>query len=140
VDRCNAVCLGEVTVCVRHDNGKHGTCGDGGPLFDSTLGAPPCEGGSCGPEDCIPDPDDVGACDDDAVPAAVTARLERARDLVSRGQGHGKKLGRAAAKQLAKAGKRAARAAKHGELSDDCAAALGDVLEGAGACVACRAE
>jgi cysteine-rich repeat protein len=142
VDRCNAVCVGEVTVCVRHDRRPNGTCGDGGPLFDSTLGAPPCEGASCGPEDCVPNPDDVDECDGDVVPSSVTARLERAHRLLARAGGHGKgkKLGRAAAKQLAKAEKRAARAADEGELSDECATALGGALDGAGACVACRAE
>src|SRR5262245_34146429 len=33
VDVCNAACVGEVTVCVRHDRGKNGACADGGPLF-----------------------------------------------------------------------------------------------------------
>jgi hypothetical protein len=33
-------CTGEVTVCVPHDQGHGGACGDQGPLFDST---------SCGP-------------------------------------------------------------------------------------------
>jgi len=34
-------CTGEVTVCVPHDPGKHKTCVDEGPLFDSTG---PCVG------------------------------------------------------------------------------------------------
>jgi cysteine-rich repeat protein len=141
VDRCNAVCTGEVEVCVRHDNRPNGVCGDGGPLFDSTAGVPPCAGPSCGPEDCVPDPDEVEGCDDDHVPPAVALRLARAQKLLARGSSHGKggKLGRAAAKQLAKAGKRAARAAQHGELSEDCATAIAGVLDGATTCVACRA-
>jgi cysteine-rich repeat protein len=142
VDRCNAICTGEVTVCVRHDHRPNGTCGDGGPLFDSTLGAPPCEGESCGPEDCVPDPDDVDECSDETVPPAVVARIDRAQRLLERGGDHGKgkKLGRAAAKQLAKAAKRAARAAKSGELSGECASALDGAFDGASACVACRSE
>lgn len=47
VDRCNATCTGEVEVVVRHDRSPHKTPGDGGPLYDSTLGAPPCEGDEC---------------------------------------------------------------------------------------------
>ena len=37
-DPHGATCLGEVEVCVRHDNGHGGGCGDQGPLFDSTVG------------------------------------------------------------------------------------------------------
>jgi hypothetical protein len=141
-DRCNAACTGEVTVCVRHDQGRHGTCGDGGPLFDSTAGVPPCQGDSCGPEDCVPDPSDIDQCDDDEIPASVATRLDRAHELLGRATGGGKrkKLGHAAAKQLAKAAKRTARAAKHGALSADCAAALERELAGAGNCAACSAE
>jgi cysteine-rich repeat protein len=142
VDRCNAACIGEVTVCVRHDHRPNGVCGDGGPLFDATAGVPPCNGASCGPEDCVPDPGDVDECDHDTVPEAVTIRFARAQKLLARSSGHGKggKVGRAAAKQLAKAGKRAERAARNGDLSDGCATALAGVLDGATTCVACRGE
>jgi cysteine-rich repeat protein len=138
VDRCNVACTGEVLVCVRHDRGRNGACGDGGPLYDSTAAIPPCEGEGCGPESCVPDPEDVDSCDGEALPGAVEQKMDRARKLLARaGGGKGKRLGRAAAKQLAKAGKRAARAATDGSLSDECAAALATALEGAEACAAC---
>jgi hypothetical protein len=35
-DPQGASCSGTVTVCVPHDQGRGRTCGDGGPLFDST--------------------------------------------------------------------------------------------------------
>jgi cysteine-rich repeat protein len=132
-DVCNATCTGEVVVCVRHDNRPGGTCGDGGALYDSTLGVPPCEGNSCGPEDCVPDPGEVEGCEDQDVPASVEHRLAKAQRLLSHGKGHA----RGAAKQLAKAAARAAKAAKHGNLSDECAAALAHALEGAGTCAMC---
>jgi cysteine-rich repeat protein len=139
VDRCNAACTGSVAVCVRHDQGRNGACGDGGPLFDSTAGAPPCQGESCGPEDCVPNPDDLDACDDDDVPNAVTARLARAHELLARvGHGKGRKLGRAAAKQLAKAARRTERAAHAGAIGPDCAAALAAALDDAEPCAMCR--
>src|SRR3989442_14828187 len=81
IDRCDAVCTGDVAVCVRHDRRPNGTCGDGGPLFDSTAGAPPCQGSSCGPEDCVPDPDEIDACQDDDVPPSVASHLDRAHEL-----------------------------------------------------------
>jgi cysteine-rich repeat protein len=135
-DRCNAVCTGSVEVCVRHDQGAHGACGDGGPLFDSTAGAPPCQGDACGPEDCVPDPGEIDACHGDDVPHAVTAPLAKARDLLSHGKG--RKRGRAAAKQLAKAARRADRAATRGRLGSDCAAALAAAVDEAGPCATCR--
>jgi cysteine-rich repeat protein len=138
VDVCGAPCVGEVSVCVRHDRRPNGTCGDGGPLYDSTAGAPPCEGDACDPTDCVPDPDDVDACDGDAVPAGVTARLDRAEKLLGKGKGKGR--GRAAAKQLDKAARRAARAARKGDLSAGCAAALAAALDGADDCAVCSAQ
>jgi len=139
VDVCGAPCLGSVTVCVRHDRGKNGTCADGGPLYDSTLGMPPCEGDACDPAECVPDSEDVDACDADTVPASVVARLDRAQKLLGKG-GKGKHRGLAAAKQLAKAAKRAARAAKHGDLSPGCAAALAAAIDGADDCAVCSAQ
>jgi hypothetical protein len=35
-DPSGGTCTGSVTVCVPHDQGRGRTCGDGGPLFDST--------------------------------------------------------------------------------------------------------
>jgi cysteine-rich repeat protein len=135
VDRCNAACTGEVSVVVRHDRSPHKSPGDGGPLYDSTLGAPPCEGDACDPTDCVPDPADVDECDGASVPASVAARLEKARDVLAHGKG--RRSGRAAAKLLGKAARRAAVAARHGELPADCAAALEDALDGGRTCAAC---
>jgi len=138
VDRCNAVCTGEVTVSVHHDRSPKKTPGDGGPLYDSTLGAPPCQGEACNPTDCVPNPDDVDACDGDQVPAAVTAKLAKAKTIL--GRGAGKKSRRVAAKLLDRAAKRVGKAAEQGDLSSGCAAALGDELEGGSTCAACSGE
>ena len=138
VDRCSAVCASEVTVAVPHDHSPHKSIGDGGPLYDSTAGAPPCTGDACTPVDCVPDPGEVEGCQDEHVPDAVTARLDRARSLLGRvGHGKGKKLGRQAGKQLAKAAKRTSRAADEGNLSDGCASALESALEGGENCAVC---
>ena len=124
VDVCGAPCVGEVTVCVPHDQGNGDFCADGGPLFDSTLGgAPACTGSGCDVSDCVPDPGDVRACRGDSVPRSVSARLHRAEKLLAKA-GKGKGRARAAAKQLAKASRRTAHAAKQGHISDDCASAL----------------
>lgn len=138
VDVCNALCTGEVTVSVHHDRSPKKVPGDGGPLFDSTLGAPPCVGDACDPTDCVPDPDDVDECDGASIPAAVTAKLDKAKAVLGRGKG--KKLGHSASKLLAKAAKRAAKAAKKGDLPDQCAAALVVALEGGGNCAVCSGQ
>jgi cysteine-rich repeat protein len=138
VDRCNAVCTGEVTVSVHHDRSPKKTPGDGGPLYDSTLGAPPCQGAACDPTDCVPNPDGVDACDGEQVPAAVTAKLAKAKTIL--GHGAGRKSGRVAAKLLDRAAKRVGKAAKHGDLSPGCAAALGDELDGGSTCATCSGE
>jgi len=138
VDRCNATCVGEVSVAVRHDRSPKKTPGDGGPLYDSTLGAPPCEGDACDPTDCVPNPDDVDECDGAQVPAAVTAKLAKAKMLL--GRGAGKQAGRVAAKLLDRAAKRIGKADKHGDLPHACATALTDSLEGGKTCAACGDE
>ena len=138
VDRCNAVCTGEVAVAVPHDRSPKKTPGDGGPLYDSTLGAPPCQGDSCDPTDCVPDPADVGECDGADVPAAVTAKLAKAKSIL--GRGAGRRNGRAAAKLMDRAAKRLGKAAKHGDLAPACAAALADSLDGGKTCAACSGE
>jgi cysteine-rich repeat protein len=135
VDRCNAACSGEVIVCVRHDRSPKKSCGDGGPLYDSTAGAPPCEGDSCGPEDCVPDPEDVDSCDSETMPASVTTRLTRASSILA----DGKKAGKAV-KQLKKAAKRVAKAGRRGDLSAPCSAAMSDALDGARTCVVCSGD
>jgi cysteine-rich repeat protein len=133
IDRCGATCTGAVVVCVPHDQGHGDVCGDGGPQFDSTAGAPPCSGPACGPADCVPDPDEVGGCGDDHVPAAVAQRLSRLRTLVA--HRHRKA---ALARRLAGAARRVERAAKRGALSGGCAAAIVTALDGVDACAACR--
>jgi cysteine-rich repeat protein len=132
-DVCDATCTGAVTVVVPHDRSPHKEPGDGGPLYDSTMGAPPCEGDACDPAECIPDPDDVDACQGVDVPEAVTAKLEKAKRLLARGKGN-------AVRQLAKAAKKAARSARAGHLTPDCAAGLGTAIDAASACVACDGD
>jgi len=39
-DAGGASCEGSVTVCVPHDQGQGATCGDQGPLYDSTVCGP----------------------------------------------------------------------------------------------------
>ena len=109
-----------------NDQGNGNFCGNGGPLFDSTLGgAPACTGSGCDASECVPDPYDVRDCRGDDVPRSVTARLHRAEKLLSKpGKGKGKGRARAAANQLAKAARKTAHAAKRGHISDDCASAL----------------
>jgi cysteine-rich repeat protein len=138
VDRCNAVCTGEVTVDVPHDQSPKKIPGDGGPLYDSTLGAPPCQGDSCDPTDCVPNPGDVAACDGAQLPAAVTAKLAKAKTLL--GHGAGQKSRRVAAKLLGRAAKRVGKAAKHGDVPAACATALADSLEGGKTCAICSGE
>ena len=80
-DGRGGTCSGEVQVCVRHDRRPGGGCVDQGALFDSTAGSPACTSGSCQPEDCGPSADDLrpSACRNDTLPAAVEARVARAR-------------------------------------------------------------
>ena len=63
-DPFGGACTGDVTLCVPHDQGHGGGCGDGGPLFDSV--------GSCGvpppPVQCI------GCDDEDPVPSIPAPR------------------------------------------------------------------
>jgi cysteine-rich repeat protein len=136
VDRCAATCTGEVTVVVRHDQSKKKTPGDGGALYDSTLGAPPCEGDACDPTDCVPDPEDVDACDGESIPASVTIRLEKARGAL--GAGPGPKSRRAAVRLLGKAAKRAGKAVKAGDLSPTCGTALAASATAGRDCVRCE--
>ncbi len=136
-DRCNATCTGEVVVVVPHDQSPHKTPGDGGALYDSTLGAPPCEGASCGPTDCVPDPGDVHECDGADLPAAVTAKLAKAKTVLGRAS---HKARRVAAKLLDRAAKRIGKAGKRGDLPPACATALSASLEGGKTCAMCTGE
>ena len=134
VDRCAASCTGEVTVTVPHDRSPKKTPADGGPLYDSTLGAPPCEGDTCDPEDCVPDPHDIPACEGAGIPPGVTTKLEKAKDVLGEGSR------RRGAKLLGKAAKRVTGAALHGNLAGDCATALAAALHAGADCVACGGE
>jgi cysteine-rich repeat protein len=138
MDRCNAVCTGEVTVDIPHDRSPKKTPGDGGALYDSTLGVPPCQGGSCDPTDCVPDPSTVSPCEGIDVPAAVTAKLAKAKAIL--GHGGGKKNASVAAKLLDRAAKRVGKAARRGVLPAECATALADALDGGRTCAACSSE
>jgi hypothetical protein len=133
VDRCDASCTGEITVTVPHDRSPKKGPRDGGPLYDSTLGAPPCEGDACDPGDCVPDPNDVDACHGASLPPSVT-KLEKAKAVL----GHGS--ARRGAKLLGKAAKRVAKAARNGNRSNDCATALAVALHAGVGCVVCGAE
>jgi cysteine-rich repeat protein len=135
IDVCNAACTGEVTVAVRHDRSPKKTVGDGGPLFDSTLGAAPCAGDACDQTDCVPDPDDVDECDGHAVPASVTAKLDKAEGIL--GRGAARKHDRAASRILRKAAKRTLKAAARGQLASECADALAGALEDGAGCLVC---
>jgi len=141
VDVCGAPCMGEVTICVPHDQGNGSVCVDGGAIYDATFcGAAPCDGSDCDASACVPDPDEVGECHDDRVPASVTARLHRAEKLIANaGKGKGKGRARAASRLLAKAARRTMHAADRGHLSDDCAKALVRAIDDADDC-SCRGD
>jgi hypothetical protein len=87
-DPFGGTCTGDVTLCVPHDQGHGGGCGDGGPLFDS-VGAcdtgpagpctrcddgDPCTADACTPGGCVHTPltcDDHVACTTDSCVAGV---------------------------------------------------------------------
>ena len=137
-DPLGASCTGSVDVCVRHDNGHGGLCGDQGPLFDSTVGV-------CVPDDdcdlheCVPPPVAGGACDDADLPPAIDRRLHRAGRLLDRAAAAGRRrqrfLTHLARVQLARLDRLVARHA-----DGDCELELHDMLEHAMECAACPAE
>jgi cysteine-rich repeat protein len=146
-DGRGGTCTGTVVVCVRHDRRPGGTCGDQGPLVDSTTGAAACTDGTCEPEDCTPGPDDLAPpeCRNDTIPPGVEVRVDRARNLLERVaragvQRKGRRAGLAAARQLRRAAASAHRAREREALSEACAEALAERLGDAGACAACTAE
>ena len=146
-DGRGGACVGEVTVCVPHDHRPGGTCTDQGALFDSMgSAAVACDGATCDPQDCVPSADDLAPteCTNEPFPAAVERRTSRARELLERAgrrHGHGaRRLRLKAAKVARKAAASAVRAARHDDLSAECADALHDRLEDAGTCAACLAE
>ena len=57
-DPFGGACTGDVTLCVPHDQGHGGGCGDGGPLFDSvgSCGVPPPPCSASGATTGIPVP------------------------------------------------------------------------------------
>jgi hypothetical protein len=117
-DGRGGACEGFVTVCVPHDQGHGGACGDQGALADSTgfTCLDDCEG-----DECIPD-----ACDGD-LPRGVTRRLGRAGHLLDIAARRGKaRPVRKALTLLGKTERKVARLAAHDELSDECTEAVAD--------------
>jgi len=136
-DPHGAFCLGEVDVCVRHDNGHGGVCGDQGPLFDSAVGVCSHPGGDdCDLDECVPPPPVViGSCDV-PLPPFVERRLLRTRQLLERAAvaspRRQRRLSRIAERRLARLDSLVQRRF-HGE----CQIELHDMLEGAAQCTAC---
>jgi cysteine-rich repeat protein len=136
-DPHGAFCLGEVDVCVRHDNGHGGACGDQGPLFDSVAGV--CSqpgGGDCDLDACVPPPPVViGSCDL-PLPPFIERRLLRTRQLLERAAiaspGQQRRLSRIAQRRLARLD-----AVVERRFGGECQIALHDMLEGAAQCTAC---
>jgi hypothetical protein len=144
-DGRGGACTGQVQVCVRHDQRPGGTCGDQGPLVDSTGGGL-CDAGGCAPEDCAPSTGALALrdCARDTLPHIVERRVSRARDLLGRmarlhGRAQGKRLGLAAARHLRKAAAAALRAAARDDLSPACSEALRERLEQGASCAVCSA-
>ncbi len=119
-------CSGTVFVCVQHDQG-HGTiCGDQGPLVDSTR--PDCVG-ACAAACSVEDDLEEDLCPGEDLPPGLAQRLAAAQVLVSRAAGasgkhQAKGLMRRGLKALKRAAAIAARAAKHGRISEDCATSV----------------
>ena len=135
-DPHGAFCLGEVDVCVRHDNGHGGSCGDQGPLFDSApaICAPH---GDCDLDECIPPPPVVIVhCDDVPLPVVVERRLARARHLLERAAvarpARQRRLARLARIRL----DRLHTIVEH-RLGGECALEVGDLVEHASLCAFC---
>ena len=135
-DPAGAFCLGEVDVCVRHDNGHGGSCGDQGPLFDSTpvTCAPPV---GCDLSACVPPPPIViGECDEALLPRPMRRRLTRARSLLERAAvappARQRRLARIARIRLARLDVVMAR-----RLDGECAFQARDLVERASECAFC---
>jgi cysteine-rich repeat protein len=135
-DPAGAFCTGEVEVCVRHDNGHGGFCGDQGPLFDSTP-AVCAPHGDCDLDECVPPPPVViGDCDDASLPPAIERRLNRTRRLLERAAAarpaRQRRLARLARLQLARLDALVAR-----RLGGDCEIEVRDLVEHASLCAFC---
>jgi cysteine-rich repeat protein len=146
-DPLGLFCTGEVEVCVRHDNGHGGVCGDQGPLFDSAPAVCVSHGGgddddgdddACELDRCVPPPYDIAnRCDDQRLPSPITNRLNRARNLLERAAEaqrpkHQRFLARLARLQLERTGRMIPRLLDH-----DCEESLGNLVERAARCAAC---
>src|SRR5262245_55935017 len=141
-DPAGAFCTGEVDVCVRHDNGPGGVCGDQGALFDSAPGVcvPDDDDDDCHLEDCVPPPPIViGNCDDAALPPLIEHRLNRTRRLLERAAVAGpvrqRRLQRIARVRLARLDALVSR-----RLGGDCEIEVRDLLERAAQCTVCSGD
>ena len=137
-DPLGAFCTGEVEVCVRHDNGHGGVCGDQGPLFDSTPAACAPHDDGCALDRCVPPPYDIAnRCDGVRLPSPITNRLTRARNLLERAAEvqrpkRQRFLARLAMLKLKRTGALIPRL-----LDDECEKSLGSMVERAEHCAAC---
>jgi hypothetical protein len=136
-DPHGAFCLGEVDVCVRHDNGHGGACGDQGPLFDSAVGVCSNSGDEdCDLDECVPPPPVVvGSCDV-PLPPIIERRLLRTRQLLERAAiaspRRQRRLSHIAERRLARLD-----AVVERRFGGECEIELHDMLEGAAQCAAC---
>src|SRR5262245_15121880 len=138
VDPLGAACVGTVEVCVRHDNGHGGFCGDGGPLFDSTAGVCVPDDDDCHLALCIPaSPVVIGSCGD--VPIVIERRFARARHLLERAATarprRARFLTRLARVRLARLDAIVAR-----RFGGECEIELHDMLEHAVLCTTCPVD
>ena len=139
-DPAGGFCTGEVEVCVRHDNGHGVSCGDQGPLFDSTPAVCIPADGPCELDDCVPPPPLViDGCDDTSMPPVIERRLNRMRRLLERaavaGPGRQRRLTRIARIRLARLDNLVAR-----RLGGDCELEMHDLVEHASRCAFCRPD
>jgi len=139
-DPHGAFCLGEVDVCVRHDNGHGGVCGDQGPLFDSAPGVCPNPvgpgDGDCDLDECVPPPPVVvGSCNV-PLPPFIERRLVRTRQLLERAAvappRRQRRLSRIAGRRLVRLDSLVQR-----RFGGECRIELHNMLEGAAQCTAC---
>jgi hypothetical protein len=118
-DGRGGTCEGVVTVCVPHDQGHGGVCGDQGALGDSTglSCVQDCEGDTCLPDEC----------DGEKVPRGVTRRLRKAGRLLDAAARRGKAgPARKAIGRLARAERKLAKLVAREALPDACADAVAE--------------
>jgi cysteine-rich repeat protein len=136
-DPAGGFCLGEVQVCVRHDNGHGAFCGDQGPVFDSTPAVCVPPDGECELDDCVPPaPVVIGGCNDVPLPSLIERRLNRTRRLLERAAvarpARQRRLARRARLRLARLDALVAR-----RLGGDCEIEVHDLVERASQCAFC---